>query len=66
MGRDDRMAKDSGERRRGVDGDDSRPYFRALRRTGYRGGLSLECRWTDWKVEASRAREVLREQWNSF
>ena len=60
------VAEKKGRTPPGVNGDDFRPYFRALQQTGYRGGLSLECRWTDWKVEASRAREVLRGQWNSL
>ena len=31
----------------GVAGDDFRPYLRALRRAGYAGDISIECRWDD-------------------
>lgn len=35
----------------GVMGDDFRPYFRALKKIKYTGGLSLECVWKDFDNE---------------
>lgn len=46
----------------GVAGDDFRPYFRALKKIGYQGGLSLECRWTNFDSEVARGIEVVRQQ----
>jgi sugar phosphate isomerase/epimerase len=44
--------------------DDFRPYFRALRAIGYRGGISIE---GSWKPEnLPKALQVMREQWNSI
>lgn len=48
----------------GVRGYDFRPFFRALREAGYRGRISVECRWGDFENELTRALEVLRRQWD--
>jgi len=47
----------------GVEGDDFRPYFRALKKIKYKNGLSLECRWKDFETEVKNAIGVIREQW---
>ncbi|GAA4443562.1 hypothetical protein GCM10023091_32320 [Ravibacter arvi] len=47
----------------GVDGDDFRPYFKALKKIRYKNGLSMECRWKDFEREAKTALEVVRTQW---
>lgn len=47
----------------GVEGDDFRPYFRALKKIKYKNGLSLECRWKDFENEVKNAIGVIREQW---
>ena len=47
----------------GVMGDDFRPYFAALKKTGYDRRLSLECNWTNRKEECVRAMQVMRSQW---
>jgi len=47
----------------GMAGDDFRPYFSALKKSGYTGGISVE---GSWKPEnLSGAAQVLREQWNT-
>lgn len=48
----------------GVAGDNFRPYFSVLKRAGYGGAISIECRWKDMKAEAARAISELRRQWN--
>ncbi len=46
----------------GVDGDDFRPYLEALKRIGYRGRMSIECRWRDLAAEAPRAVKAIERQ----
>ncbi|GAB3641030.1 sugar phosphate isomerase/epimerase family protein [Spirosoma arcticum] len=46
----------------GVEGDDFKPYFRALKKIKYQGGLSLECRWKDFDQEITRGIEVVKKQ----
>jgi sugar phosphate isomerase/epimerase len=46
----------------GTRGDDFRPYLRALRKAGYGGAISLECRWTDPVSEAVSGVAALRAQ----
>ena len=46
----------------GVAGDDFRPYLRALRRAGYAGAISIECRWDDLAAQLPAALKALREQ----
>lgn len=47
----------------GVKGDDFRPYLSALKKIGYKGGLSIECfEYTDFDREIKTGIEVLRKQ----
>lgn len=47
----------------GMAGDDFRPYFSALKKIGYRGGISIE---GSWKIEnLPKAFQVLKEQWET-
>mgnify|MGYP001021144206 CR=1 FL=1 len=47
----------------GVKGDNFRPYLRALKKIGYKGGLSIECfKYTDFDREIKTGIEVLRKQ----
>lgn len=46
----------------GVAGDDFTPYLLALRRAGYAGAISLECRWDDLAAELPAALKALRGQ----
>lgn len=47
----------------GVMGDDFIPWFRALKKARYQGGISLECNWTDFDREIGPAVNVINEQW---
>lgn len=47
----------------GVTGYDFRPFFRALAGAGYRGRVSVECRWEDFDRQLPQALAVLRQQW---
>lgn len=48
----------------GAVGYDFRPFFAALSEGGYRGRISVECRWQDFESELPRALEVLRSHWD--
>ncbi len=50
----------------GARGDDFRPYLAALRDIGYKGGISMECRWTDFDAELPKALTSIREQLESL
>lgn len=47
----------------GVDGDDFRAYFKALKAIGYRGGMSIEGKWKDDQLP--KAISVLNDQLKS-
>jgi sugar phosphate isomerase/epimerase len=47
----------------GVEGDDFRPYFKALKKVKYKKGLSLECRWKNFDSEVKTAIGVIQNQW---
>ena len=46
----------------GVDGDDFTPYFRALKEIGYRGNISIECGWNDFRKQVGPAIQELQRQ----
>jgi sugar phosphate isomerase/epimerase len=46
----------------GVAGDDFTPYLRALRRAGYSGAISIECRWDDLAGQLPTALKTLADQ----
>jgi len=46
----------------GIAGDDFKPYLRALKKIGYRGKLSLECRWDNFDAQLSPAVTALKRQ----
>ena len=47
----------------GVKGDDFRPYLAALKKIGYKGGLSIECfKYTDFDKEIKTGIAVLQKQ----
>ena len=48
----------------GTSGYDFRPFFQALYEAGYRGRISVECRWQDFGNELGQALAVLRSQWD--
>ena len=50
----------------GTKGDDFRPYFKALKQIGYKGCVSIECRWQDFDKEIQPALSYMREQFRSL
>jgi sugar phosphate isomerase/epimerase len=46
----------------GTAGDDFRPFLKALKMIGYRGRLSMECRWDDLKAQLPGAAAFLKKQ----
>ena len=46
----------------GTEGDDFRPYLRALSEASYRGAIALECKWEDVLRQAPPAVKSLRSQ----
>jgi sugar phosphate isomerase/epimerase len=49
----------------GTHGEDFTPFLIALRRTGYRGRITLECRWDNPGEQAEAARAYLQKQLDS-
>ncbi|TSA33659.1 MAG: hypothetical protein D4R64_13715 [Porphyromonadaceae bacterium] len=47
----------------GMAGDDFRPYFAALKKIGYRGGISIEGSWKSENLP--KAFQVLKDQWKT-
>jgi sugar phosphate isomerase/epimerase len=56
------IAEKEGRTAPGIDGDDFRPYLRALKKIGYQGGISLECKWKDLDAEAEVGIKALKWQ----
>lgn len=50
----------------GTDGDDFRPYLRALKKIGYKGCVSIECMWKDFPGQLPAAVAELRKQMNDL
>ena len=50
----------------GTDGDDFRPYLRALKKIGYKGCVSIECMWKDFGAQLPTAVAELRKQMNDL
>jgi len=46
----------------GVNNDDFRPYFKALKDVKYDGRMAIECSWKNMEVQASDAIKVMRSQ----
>lgn len=47
----------------GRKGDDFGPYFHALKEIGYKGCISIECRWQDFNNEIQPALTYMQSQW---
>lgn len=56
------IAEDEDRRAPGVHGDDFTPYFAALKTIGYRGRISVECRWQERATELPAAAAELTRQ----
>lgn len=60
------IAEAAGRTAPGVDGDDFRPYLRALKKIGYKGCVSIECVWQDFGTQLPAAVAELRKQMNDL
>ena len=56
------LAEKEGRTPPGVQGDDFRPYFSALKKIGYKGKVVIECRWEDVVKQGLRAYEEVEKQ----
>lgn len=45
----------------GTNGEDLTPYYDALNKIGYKGGLSIECKWTDFDKQLTPALANLKK-----
>ena len=45
----------------GTNGEDLTPYYDALNKIGYKGGLSIECKWTDFDKQLAPALANLKK-----
>jgi sugar phosphate isomerase/epimerase len=46
----------------GKRGEDFRPYFTAMKRIGYQGAITMECKWTKMEDEVGEAKNYLERQ----
>lgn len=56
------IAEKEGRAAPGTHKEDFRPYFKALKKAGYRGGLSIECRWENMNLQAASSLQYLKTQ----
>ena len=56
------VAEKEGRTPPGVQGDDFRPYFTALKQVGYHDKISIECRWEDVAAQGQMAFQKLQTQ----
>ncbi len=56
------IAEKEGRAAPGTHGDDFRPYFEALKKVGYKGRISVECRWNNFNSQVGTAIESLKKQ----
>jgi len=56
------LAEKAERRPPGTAGEDFKPYLRALKKVGFRGGISLECRWQNFVDEIGPAVAALKKQ----
>ena len=56
------VAEKEGRTPPGVQGDDFRPYFAALKQVGYHDKISIECRWENVAAQGQIAFQRLQTQ----
>lgn len=56
------IAEKEGRAAPGTHSEDFTPYFRALKNAGYKGKMSIECRWNDFEVQALTAIKAIKNQ----
>lgn len=60
------IAEKEGRTAPGVDQDDFTPYFAALKKIDYKGGVSIECRWKNLEEQAPSALAYMKQQFESL
>ena len=56
------IAEKEGRTSPGVNNDDFRPYFKALKDVKYDGRMAIECSWENLEVQAADAMKAMRDQ----
>jgi sugar phosphate isomerase/epimerase len=56
------IAEKEGRTAPGVNNEDFRPYFKALKDVRYKGPMTIECSWKNLEEQASSALKVIRNQ----
>lgn len=56
------IAEDINREAPGTSGQDFTPYFKALEEIGYRGNISIECRWNDFGSQVAPAIAEIKRQ----
>ncbi len=56
------IAEKEGRAAPGTHNEDFRPYFEVLKKVGYQGRMSVECRWEDLESQAATAIEAIKKQ----
>lgn len=56
------IAEDEGRQAPGTGGQDFTPYFKALKAIGYKGNISIECRWNDIDSQMAPAIAEMKRQ----
>jgi len=56
------IAEKEGRSAPGTHGEDFTPYFLALNKVGYKGRISIECRWDDLETQSGMALLYLKNQ----
>jgi len=57
------IAEKEGRSAPGTHGEDFTPYFDALKKVGYKGSISVECKWQDLATQAPAAFRAITDQW---
>lgn len=56
------IAEKAGRSAPGVNNEDFRPYFKALKKIGYNGRISIECNWKNLGEQAGEALQTIKNQ----
>ena len=56
------IAEKTGRTAPGVNNEDFKPYFKALKEVKYEGRMAIECSWKNLEEQAANALSVMRSQ----
>lgn len=56
------LSEKEGQAAPGTHGEDFRPYFEALKKVGYQGPISIECKWEDFNSQVVTAIQAIKKQ----